>query len=148
NGGNGFTAAVALETGDGAGWYNPYTGAQNLYTIDSYVPHVVGGVGWTGGWGGVSAVAGYDSVYEEFAIKGRVDFNVNDAFSLFVMAGYASKDDDEFISSCVSFACATYNGPNYYGQWGGDWAIWGGGTFKATEQATINVQLAYDDFEN
>jgi hypothetical protein len=148
NGGNGFSAAVALEMGDGSGWYNPFSGAQNLYTVDSYVPHVVGGVAYTAGWGGVSAVIGYDSVWEEVAVKGRVDFNVNDALSLFVMAGYASKDDDLFVSSCVSFACAVYNGPNYYGQWGGDWAIWLGGSFKANEKATINAQFAYDDFEN
>ena len=47
----------------------------DLYTLDDYVPHVVGGVGWTGGWGGVSVVAGYDAVWEEGAVKGRVDFN-------------------------------------------------------------------------
>ena len=41
NAGNGFTAAVGLEEGTQA------------YTIDSYIPHVVAGVGYTGGWGGV-----------------------------------------------------------------------------------------------
>ena len=66
----------------------------DIYALDSYVPHVVGGIGWTGGWGGVSVVAGYDAVFEEGAIKGRVDFNVNDAISLFVMAGYGTHDDE------------------------------------------------------
>ena len=38
--------------------------------------------------------------------------------------------------------------PNCYGGWGGDWAIWGGGTWQVTPQAAINVQVSYDDFEN
>ncbi len=125
NGGNGFNAAVALEEGSGA-----------LYTLDSYVPHVVGGIGYTGGWGGISAVAGYDSVWEEWAGKVRVDFNVNDAFSLFVMGGYKSNGGDD------------ENGNNYYGNWGGDYAIWGGGTFKANEKMAFNVQVSYDEAEN
>ena len=66
----------------------------DFYALDSYVPHVVGGVGWTGGWGGVSVVAGYDAVWEEGAVKGRVDFNVTDAISMFVMAGWGTVDDD------------------------------------------------------
>ena len=76
-GGNGFTAAIALEEGGGG------EGAYDLgnYALDDYIPHVVGGVGWTGGWGGVSVVGGYDAVYEEGAVKGRVDFNAGDAIS-------------------------------------------------------------------
>ena len=94
-GGNGFTAAVALEQGGGSTvtpfGFEPtsiWPGHGDLYTLDDYVPHVVGGVGWTGGWGGVSVVAGYDAVWEEGAIKGRVDFNVGDAISIFVMAAW------------------------------------------------------------
>jgi hypothetical protein len=120
-GGNGFTAAVALEEGSGL-----------TYTLDSYVPHVVGGVGFTGGWGGVSVVAGYDSVWEEGAVKGRVDFNASDAISLFVMAGWASNDV----------------GNNFYAPWGGDWAVWVGGAWKFNEKATFNFEIGYDDFEN
>src|SRR5690606_13166981 len=73
-GGNGFVAAVALEEGSGP-----------VYTLDSYAPHVVGGLGYVGAWGGVTGVVGYDAVYGEWAAKARVDFNVNDAFSVFVM---------------------------------------------------------------
>jgi hypothetical protein len=119
-GGNGFSAAVALEEGSGF-----------LYTLDSYVPHVVGGIGWTGGWGGVSAVAGYDAVYEEGAVKGRVDFNIGDAISMFVMAGWSSTD-----------------GLNYYAPWGGDWAAWVGGAWKFNEKTTLNLEIGYDDFDN
>ncbi len=136
NGGNGFTAAVALEEGDG-GQVGPF---YDIYTIDSYVPHVVGGVGYTGGWGGVSAVVGYDSVWEEWAVKGRVDFNATDALSMFVMAGWGSKDDD--------LADAFGNAPNYYAQWGGDWAVWVGGAWKFNEKTTLNVEVGYDDFDN
>lgn len=146
NGGNGFTAAVALETGDGDSTIyttaSPVTGGPiraqvNSFTIDSYVPHIVAGVGWTGGWGGVSVVGGYDSNYGEGAIKGRVDFNATDALSLFLMAAWSSNDDESFGEAL-----------NYYAPWGGDWAVWAGGTFKATEKAAVNVQVGYDDFEN
>ncbi|MEP9388876.1 porin [Mesorhizobium sp. KR9-304] len=139
-GGNGFTAAVALEQGDGA-LIAPvgFPSFINLYTLDSYVPHVVGGVGYTAGWGGVSAVVGYDANWEEWAVKGRIDFNATDALSLFIMAGWASVDDDFFGGA---------DSPNYYAGWGGDWAVWGGGTWKVNEKATINVQLSYDELED
>ena len=120
NAGNGFTAAVGLEEGTQA------------YTIDSYIPHVVAGVGYTGGWGGVSVVGGYDSVYEEFAVKARLDVKASETVSLFVMGGYKSDEDK----------------PNYYGNWAGDWAIWGGATAQVSEKAAVNVQLAYDDAAN
>ena len=127
-GGNGFTAAVALEEGGGGeGSYDDYS-----YALDDYVPHVVGGVGWTGGWGGVSVVAGYDAVFDEGAVKGRVDFNVNDAISLFVMGAWASNDDSDWDQP--------FDRPdsqNYYAPWGGEWAVWVGGAWKVTEQATV-----------
>ena len=120
--GNGFTAAIALEEGNGV-----------LYTLDDYVPHVVGGVGYTGGWGSIRVVAGYDAVWEEYAIKAKLDVKATEALSLFVMGGF--KDDD-------------VGEPNFYGNWGGDWAIWGGGRWVVSPKAAINVQLAYDDYEN
>ena len=89
-GGNGFTAAVALE--DPAGGDDQFYGTA-FYTSDDYVPNVVAGLGWTGGWGGVSAVAGYDAVWEQFAVKARVDFKVAEYLSLFLMGGWADKDD-------------------------------------------------------
>ena len=68
NAGNGFTAAVGLEEGAGV-----------VYTLDSYIPHVVAGVGYTGGWGGVSVVGGYDLVWEEWAVKARLDVKASEA---------------------------------------------------------------------
>ena len=73
-GGNGFTAAVALE--DPAAGDDQYYGPA-FYTSDDYVPNVVAGLGWTGGWGGVSVVAAYDAVWEEFAVKARLDVKVD-----------------------------------------------------------------------
>jgi hypothetical protein len=133
-GGNGFSAAVALETGDGSANSDIW---NNTFSIDSYVPHVVGGIGYTGGWGGVSAVVGYDSVWEEFAVKGRVDFNAMEGLSLFVMAGWSSEDDDNSLG-----------GESYYAQWGGDWALWVGGAWAFNEKTTLNVEVGYDDADN
>jgi opacity protein-like surface antigen len=80
--GNGFSAVVSLEEGQGL-----------KGTIDSYVPHVVGGVKWTQGWGAITGVVAYDSNYEEVAGKVRLDVNVNDAISLFGMVGYGTDDN-------------------------------------------------------
>jgi hypothetical protein len=41
-----------------------------------------------------------------------------------------------------------FDSPNYYAPWGGDWAVWGGMTWKAMEKATFNVQLSYDEMED
>ncbi|MBX3581372.1 MAG: porin [Rhizobiaceae bacterium] len=155
-GGNGFSAGVALETGTGYGGFIPSwvvgvapgatPNAQQVYAlttlntlvqgdlfaIDSYMPHVVGGVAYTAGWGGISGVVGYDSVWETWAGKIRADFNVGDALSLFIMGGL--KDDGDIF--------------NYYGQWGGDWALWGGGTWRFNDKTAFNMQLSYDDIEN
>lgn len=119
--GNGFTAAVAIEEGDG-----------DVFTIDSYVPHVAAGVGYTGGWGSIRVVGGYDSVWEEFAVKARLDVKASETISLFVMGGYKSDEAN----------------PNYYGTWAGDWAVWGGATAQVSEKAAVNVQVAYDDGDN
>ena len=105
---------------------------------------MVGGIGWTGGWGGVSVVAGYDAVWEEGAVKGRVDFNATDAISLFVMGAWASVDDDFDFDGLVDSG----DSPNFYAPWGGEWAVWVGGAWKFTEQATFNFEVGYDDFED
>jgi len=33
-----------------------------------------------------------------------------------------------------------------YGSFGGEWAVWGGAKFRATDKATFNVQVAYEDW--
>lgn len=139
--GNGFSAAVSVEEGSGSD------------EIDSYVPHVVGGLKYTGGWGGITGVAAYDANNEEFAGKVRVDFTVNDAFSIFAMGGYKTDDGDPEGDN-FDFN----DGSNFYGNWeggdedevnGGDgFAVWAGASYVLTPQATINGQVSYDEGEN
>jgi hypothetical protein len=116
DGGNGFSATIGVEEGKG------------IHAIDSYTPHVVAGASFTQGWGKVAGVVAYDSNYGEVAGKVRLDVNVNDALTLWVMGGY--KDGNKFSS---------------YGVWGGDWAVWGGGQYRFTDKAALDVQLSYDD---
>ncbi|MER8375363.1 porin [Mesorhizobium sp. M1406] len=137
--GNGFSAVVSLEEGSGAGT----PGAYGRGTIDSYVPHVVGGVKYTQGWGAITGVVAYDSNYEEVAGKVRLDVNVNDAIQLWVMGGYGSDDN----LSDPTWAIPA-GGRGFFKQWGGNWAIWGGGTYKFNEKTSFNTQISYDEDQN
>ena len=116
--GNGLSFVASLEEGSGD------------YTIDSYVPHVVGGVKYTQGWGAITGVLGYDSNYEEVAGKVRLDVNATNELALFVMGGYGTDKN---------------NDTNFYKLWDGNWAIWGGGTYKINEKTSFNVQASYDE---
>ncbi|GLS32982.1 Porin subfamily protein [Mesorhizobium albiziae] len=150
--GNGFTAGIALEEGTGTDDVLVDIDADgdldfvsaDVYTLDSFMPHVAAGVGYTAGWGGVKVVAGYDSVWEQFAVKGRLDVKATEALSLFVMAGWKDSDDFDIDGDGV----ADITNLNFYGNWGGDWAIWGGGRFVVSPKTAVNVQISYDDFEN
>ncbi|TIV19053.1 MAG: porin, partial [Mesorhizobium sp.] len=137
--GNGFSAVISLEEGAGGGT----DGSYGVGTIDSYVPHVVGGVKWTQGWGAITGVIAYDSNYEEVAGKVRLDVNVNDAISLFIMGGYGS--DDNLSDPTYAFAAG---GRGFYKQWDENWAVWGGGTYKFNEKTSFNAQISYDEGEN
>jgi hypothetical protein len=135
--GNGFSAVVSLEEGAG----NAFDGSQGVFqpdntgndSIDSYVPNVVGGVKYTQGWGAISGVVAYDAPWEEWAGKVRLDVNATNELSLFVMAGYGS--DDNIVR-------------NFFKQWGGNWAVWGGGTYKFNEKTSFNIQASADDDKN
>ncbi|WP_024925121.1 porin [Mesorhizobium sp. NBIMC_P2-C2] len=137
--GSGFSAIVSLEQGSGS--YNTFvkdgTGAwvpgivDN--TIDSYVPHVVGGVKYTAGWGAITGVVAYNSNYEEWAGKVRLDVKATDQIDLFIMGGYGTDDNID---------------RSFYKQWGGNWAVWGGGTYKFNEKTSFNAQISYDDAKN
>ncbi|RVA16046.1 porin, partial [Mesorhizobium sp. M7A.F.Ca.CA.002.05.1.1] len=130
--GNGFSAVVSLEEGN----------AND--TIDSYVPHVVGGVKYTQGWGAITGVVAYDSNYEEVAGKVRLDVNVSNELSLFIMGGYGS--DDNLNDNLGNHVDA--NGRGFYKMWGGNWAVWGGGTYKFNEKTSFNAQVSADDWKN
>ena len=177
NAGNGFSAILGLEQGnDDADDYGyRYSKADNgdvnfkryklSGKIDDYTPNVVGGLKFVQGWGGVSVVGAYDAYYEEWAAKARLDLNVTDQWSVWVMGGYKSADDyynlDETygmknvdggrrhaarIGSDGTLKYGVYRQINsIYGDWGGDWAVWGGTTFKFNKKTSFNAQVAYDD---
>ncbi|MFD9898025.1 porin [Mesorhizobium sp. NPDC059025] len=134
--GNGFSAIVSLEQGSGAyatvaknaaGVWVPGVASN---TIDSYVPHIVLGAKYTQGWGGVSGVVAYNSAWEEWAGKVRLDVKATDQIDLFVMAGYGTDSNV---------------GKNFYKLWDGNWAVWGGGTYKFNEKTSFNIQASYDE---
>ncbi|MBZ9965166.1 porin [Mesorhizobium sp. BR1-1-2] len=124
--GSGFSAVVSLEEGTG------------VNTIDSYVPHVVGGLKYKGDWGAVTGVVAYDSNYEEVAGKVRLDVNVGKELTLFVMGGYGTNDNINDFGT----------GRTQYKPWGGNWAVWGGGTYKFNDKTSFNAQISYDDWKN
>ncbi|ASZ92649.1 porin, partial [Brucella abortus] len=93
-------------------------------------PDVVGGLKYAGGWGSIAGVVAYDSVIEEWAAKVRGDVNITDQFSVWLQGAYSSAATPD----------------QNYGQWGGDWAVWGGAKFIAPEKATFNLQAAHDDW--
>ncbi|MET3582205.1 hypothetical protein ABID19_005263, partial [Mesorhizobium robiniae] len=129
--GNGFSAVVSLEEG-----YGPFT-------IDSYVPHVVGGLKWTQGWGAISGVVAYDSAYEEVAGKVRLDITPMENLSLFIMGGYGTDDNLEDATWAIPAG-----GRGMYKLWAGNWAVWGGGTYTINEKTSFNLQASYDEGEN
>ncbi|PJR90142.1 porin [Ochrobactrum sp. 695/2009] len=133
-GGNGFSAILSLEQGgDAYVNHDDFINEEDRLIsnrIDDYMPHVVGGLKFAQGWGSIAAVAAYDANLEEWAGKVRLDVNVTDKVSVWVQGGYSSYEDDIGM----------------YGNWGGDWAVWGGAKFVASEKATINVQAAYEDW--
>lgn len=158
---SGFAVAVALETGEGdliAPFLVPEFDQPDFYALDSYVPHVVAGVGWQGAWGGASLVAGYDAVWEQGAVKARVDFYPTDRLALFAMAGWATYDedyfDDDYRWEYWNPKIGDYrylnekDSPNYFAPWGGNWAVWAGGSFILTDKATFNVQASYDQMQD
>ncbi|AZO20254.1 porin [Mesorhizobium sp. M1E.F.Ca.ET.045.02.1.1] len=131
--GNGFSAVASLEEGSGV-----------VGTIDSYVPHVVGGVKYTQGWGAITGVVAYDSNYEEVAGKVRLDIKPMDNLSLFIMGGYGTDDNLNDDAGNVIDA----HGRGFYKQWSGNWAVWGGGTYTINEKTSFNAQLSYDEGKN
>ncbi|MBZ9655062.1 porin [Phyllobacterium lublinensis] len=144
SGGNGFSALIGLEQGSGSTGTIDLNSGDDIgsvsHVIDDYAPHVVAGGKVEQGWGSVSAVVGYDTVVEEFAGKLRADVKFSDSISAWVMGGYQSDwDKTEIVEEEELFV------GNYFAPWFGDWAVWGGVAIKATEQATVNAQLAYED---
>ncbi|WP_273795256.1 porin [Brucella intermedia] len=155
-GDNGFSAILSLEQGSNAdidsGHYRYRKGSQ-LITADAgrgqisdYMPHVVGGLKYAGGWGAITGVAAYDARNETWAGKVRADVNITDQLSAWVMGGYKSNDDH--YAYVYTDASGRDRGVRvidaFYGTWGGDWAVWGGAAYNVTDKATANIQAAYE----
>lgn len=146
---NGFSAVLSLEQGNSVDVDAPpsnWSGKEWGGTIENYTPHVVAGLRYEQAWGALTGVAAYDARNKEWAGKIRGDLNVTDRFSVWAMGGYKS-NKDYYINvldnngNVVGQARAI---SSFYGQWGGDWAAWDGGTYRVTDKAAINAQLAYD----
>ncbi|MDX8444338.1 porin [Mesorhizobium captivum] len=136
--GSGISGVISLEEGSDT------TGSTAIHgTIDSYVPNVVGGLKYKGDWGAITGVVAYDSSYEEVAGKVRLDVNVTKELSLFIMGGYGT--DDNFNDGSWAIPA---RGRGFYKPWGGNWAVWGGGTYKFTDKAAFNLQVSADDAKN
>lgn len=65
----------------------------------------------------------YDALDESWAGKARVDVEFTDTISGFLMGGYQS-------------------------DWEGDYAFWAGLAAKLTDKATLNGQVAYEEYGN
>ena len=133
----GFSATLSLEQGGN-------TDADVDVTIDDYMPHVVGGLKYAQSWGSIAGVAAYDARNEEWAGKVKVDLKLNDKFSVWSQFAYKS-NDDHYKANANGEVYRMVD--SFYGTWGGDWALWGGLAYQATEKAKLNLQVGYDASE-
>jgi hypothetical protein len=163
--GNGFSISGAVEEGDDGGNYTTYAEGFTVTpggfvrplsfgdhgTINDYTPHVVLGAAYSGGIWGVSVVGAYDSNQEEFAVKGRIDVKPTDAFALFVMGAWTDDGDCNgplgfgLVNRCLG---GGGNGGNYYATWGGDWAVWAGGSWKFSDRIKANIEFGYNELSD
>ncbi|WP_375616387.1 MULTISPECIES: porin [unclassified Bartonella] len=155
SGDSGFSAIIGAELGNNA---DDLPGTQGYYidkdgklvsitndtlpskSIKNYTPNVVLGIKFMQKWGGFSAVTAYDTYYKKWAGKIRADFNVNDRFNLWVMAGYKNGIDYYTVNANDELS---RNSTTIYANWGGKWAAWAGATYKLTPKANLNAQVSY-----
>ncbi|WP_375656253.1 porin [Bartonella sp. MR63HLJHH] len=156
NGDSGFSAIIGAELGNNsdslpgtAGYYIDKDDKLVSITKDTplpskaiknYTPNVVLGIKFMQKWGGFSAVAAYDTYYKKWAGKVRADFNINDRFNLWVMAGYKNGLDYYTVNENDELSRKS---TTIYANWGGKWAAWAGATYKLTPKANLNAQVSY-----
>ncbi|WP_375675336.1 porin [Bartonella sp. AP9QHHD] len=155
SGDSGFSAIIGAELGNNAdslpgitGYYidkddklvSITEGTLPSKAIKNYTPNVVLGIKFMQKWGGFSAVAAYDAYYKKWAGKVRADFNVNDRFNLWVMAGYKNGLDYYTVNANDELSRKS---TTIYANWGGKWAAWAGTTYKLTPKANLNAQVSY-----
>jgi len=119
--------------------------------ISTYAPNVLFGAKYAQNWGSVAAVGAYDSEWNTWVGKIRADVHVTDFLSVWLMAGY--KGNKDYYAYDDTYTKKKANGHDYYyrlhtsqyGDWGGDWALWGGAAYAFTDRTVFNMQLTYDD---
>lgn len=132
--GNGFSAMIGAEEGTGS-WELETVNALGVASRQWFdlradgLPHLIAGVKYEQDWGTFFGMAAYDTRYDAWALKARVNLEVSEAISLFFMGSYQSDPAR----------------PNYYGSWYGDWALWGGVSAKISEKATFNGQVVFEE---
>lgn len=97
------------------------------HLVRHYQPHMALGIKFDAGQSKISAIVGYDATEHITSLKTRLDFEYNDKFSVFAMAGYNT---------------GSYS--NHFAQWNGKYAIWTGLSYALTGQLTFNAQAAYE----
>lgn len=125
---NGFSATGGLEIPNGD-------------NNSDYIPNILAGASLTKDWGALTFIAAYDAVAEEGAAKLRLDLTVNDKLSLFAMAGYSTNDP-------AGTGIGNTDANNYYAQWNGDWAFWGGANVQVTDKLALYTQASFDADRN
>jgi hypothetical protein len=125
--GNGFSAFVGIED-DGEN-------RRDHIEASSDFPNVTGGVKYDNGTIMVGIDAGYDESVEEGAIKAKIAGTFG-AFSAFVMGGW-NTDGDSYNNYAPQIS-GTDEG------WG-DYALWGGASYKFSDKLATNFQVSYAD---
>ena len=131
-GGQGFSAVVSVEDSDNG------IGPNGEDARDHYAPDGVVGIGYKAGIFTGTLVGGYDSVVDAGTIKGRVQFDFTSAFSAFLMGAYNTEGDkiSRYSNGDITDGVAHSTG---------DWAAWGGTTYKFTDKLEWNTEVAYAD---
>jgi opacity protein-like surface antigen len=142
-----FAGYAGAVINDGQISYGPFDTTLISYTFDGgngftailsleddngqgggYIPDVVAGAKYAANGYGITGVVGYDESRSEWAGKIRLDAELG-KFTAFVMGGWGSDP----------------SGLSRFQGWRGDWAIWGGASFKASDKISLNAELDYDD---
>ncbi|RCL01672.1 MAG: hypothetical protein JSC085_000563 [Candidatus Tokpelaia sp. JSC085] len=154
NGSNGISAILGFEQGKNNnnspqdGFRFNSNGTQESrklrQQIEGYTPHVITGAKYKQGWGGISTVVAYDAYYSEFSGKMRFDIDINNQLSLWTMGGYKIMQDYYHVDESSTDNRIYRLANSIYGDWGGHWAFWSGGTYKLSTQTRMNFQLAYE----
>jgi hypothetical protein len=140
--GNGFSAFAGVEEGNNAD--SAFDEGEGI--IQDYTPHILAGAKYASGIWGASVTGAWDSVQEEFSVKGRIDVTPSDMFSLFVMGAWTDDNGDGF--SVVNGVPFDSNGGNFYATWGGDWGLWAGGAVHINDRLTLNAEFGLNELSD